>query len=223
MNIQEMKATAAAARKKVVREVDHFAKAERFIAAILTFTPLVLFLTDTCETTQGQWRSSISNYVFMPKSYWFGSLLALAGALFIFNGAQHMSAQQEEIDQVKRAKSRFGKGYNIIFGVALFGVIYFDHLNHTWLHYIFAGTFFGGCALAMLLTKNTPLNTLGNVLGTLTLVSLGVHFLLEYGVWKQHNPFTLLWAEWIGLVLIAGYFIAESLQRDKEEIKAHLY
>ena len=223
MDMQEMKATAQKAAKKVAKEVDHFAKAERFIAAVLTLTPLVLFLTDTCPSTQGQFRTSISNYVFMPESYWFGSLLALAGALFIFNGAQHMSAQQEDEADKRRAKSRFGKGYNILFGVALFGVIYFDHVHHTWLHYIFASIFFVGCALAMILTTDTEINTLGNVLGVLTLVVLGVHFLLEYVVWKDHNPFTLLWAEWIGLILIAIYFIAESLQRDRQEKAAHLY
>lgn len=174
MNLQEMKATA----EKVAKEVDHFAKAERFIAAVLTLTPLVLFLTDTCPSTQGHFRTSISNYAFMPQSYWFGSLLALAGALFIFNGAQHMSAQQEDEADKRRAKSRFGKGYNILFGVALFGVIYFDHVNHTWLHYIFAGTFFVGCALAMIMTKDEELNRFGNVLGGLTLMALAVYFLL---------------------------------------------
>lgn len=217
--MQEMKTTA----KKVVKKVDHFAKAERFIAAVLTLTPLVLFLTDTCPSTQGHFRTSISNYVFMPHSYWFGSLLALAGALFIFNGAQHMSAQQEDEADKRRAKSRFGKGYNILFGIALFGVIYFDHVNHTWLHYIFAGIFFVGCALAMILTRETKLNTLGDVLGILTLVALAVYFLITWVYGEDNQWYTLLWAEWIGLFFIAIYFIVESHQRDRKEEAANLY
>ncbi len=217
--MQKMKKTA----KKVVKKVDHFAKAERLIAAVLTLTPLVLFLTDTCPSTQGHFRTSISNYVFMPHSYWFGSLLALAGALFIFNGAQHMSAQQEDEADKRRAKSRFGKGYNILFGVALFGVIYFDHINHTWLHYIFAGIFFVGCGLAMILTRETKLNTLGDVLGILTLLALAVYFFITWIYGEDNHWYTLLWAEWIGLFFIAIYFIVESHQRDLKEEAANLY
>ncbi|PIB39349.1 hypothetical protein [Maribacter sp. 4G9] len=221
MNLQDMKITVQKARKKVVKEVDHFAKLERFIAAVLIFTPAILYWADLgCRDT---FRDSISNYYFMWAGHWFGSLLTLAAALFIYNGAQHMSAQKEKQPLVKKAKSRFGKGYNIIFGVALFGVLFFDHITFKWTHYIFASIFFVGCALAMILTRETRINTLGDVLGVLTLVFLGFHLLLEYVVWKDHNPFTLLWAEWIGLILIAIYFIAESRQRDRQEEEAHLY
>ena len=210
MNLQEMKATA----EKVVDKVNQFAKLERFIAAVLIFTPAILYWADLgCRDT---FRDSISNYYFMWAGHWFGSLLTLAAALFIYNGAQYMSLS-------KLGGSRFGKGYNIIFGLALLGVLFFDHINYKLVHYIFACIFFVGCALAMILTTDTEINTLGNVLGVLTLVVLGVHFLLEYVVWKDHNPFTLLWAEWIGLILIAIYFIAESHQRDRKEEAADLY
>lgn len=218
MDMQEMKATAQKAAKKVVKEVDHFAKLERFIAAVLVFNPAILYWAD-----QKTLRDSISNYYFMEAGHWFGSLLTLAAALFIYNGAQHMSAQKEEDANIKRAKSRFGKYYNIIFGLALFGVLYFDHITYKWIHYIFACIFFVGCALAMILTRETKLNNLGNVMGTLTLLFMGVHLLLEYVIWKDHNPFTLLWAEWIGLILIAIYFIAESRQRDLQEEVAHIF
>jgi hypothetical membrane protein len=92
-----------------------------------------------------------------------------------------------------------------------------------WLHYIFAVVFFVGCALAMILTRETQLNKLGDVLGILTLLVLGIHFLLEYLVMKGDNPFSLLLAEWVGLILIAIYFIAESKQRDKREVAAGIY
>ncbi|MDC6387915.1 hypothetical protein PP182_04445 [Maribacter sp. PR1] len=219
MNMQEMKSTVMEAGKETMQKVNHFAKLERFIAAVLTLTPFILFIVDD-SYTQGL-RDSISNYVFMERSYWFGSLLTLAGALFIFNGAQHLGVQQ--FAQISKAESRFGKGYNIIFGLALFGVLFFDHENYTILHYVFAIIFFVGCALAMIVTRETPLNTWGDVLGTLTLLSLGVHFLLEYVIWKNDNPFSLLWAEWAGLLLIAVYFIAESMHRDEREKKVGIH
>jgi hypothetical protein len=176
MNMQELKSTLLEAGQQTMRQVNHFAKLERFIAAVLTLTPLILFLAD--DGYAHGFRDSISNYVFMEKSYWFGSLLTLAGALFIFNGAQHMGVQQ--FAELSKVEHRFGKGYNILFGVSLFGVLFFDHEQYTFVHYLFAVLFFVGCALAMILTRETSLNTMGDVLGTLTLVSLGVHFLLEH-------------------------------------------
>ena len=95
-------------------------------------------------------------------SYWFGSLLALAGALFIFNGAQHINGNRYKqnhgfsADQMQNMLNnydhpeRFAKGYNIWFGLALFGVIYFDHLSFQIIHYIMAGVFFGGCIIMMI-------------------------------------------------------------------------
>lgn len=197
------------------KKVNHVAKLERFIAAILIFTPLILYLADLkCRTI---FRESISNYFFMLDNYWFGSLMTLASALFIFNGAQHMYIQQTGDERLIKAESRFGKGYNFIFGIALLGVLYFDHIKYVWLHYIFAIIFFMGCALAMLLAKQTELKLKGEILGTLTLLSLGIHFLLEYCILLDDNPFTLLWAEWIGLFFIAIYFILESFARDNRE------
>lgn len=119
-------------------------------------------------------------------------------------------------------ESRFGKDYNIIFGFALFGVLFFNHVDYkvVHLHYTFAVIFFVGGALAMLLTKETPLKRLGDFLGVLTLLSLGIHFLLSYVVGEENNSFNLLWAEWLGLFLIAMYFIVESIDRDMREKSA---
>lgn len=221
MDIDEVKDKLTEVGKITMKKVDHFAKLERIIATVLIFTPLILYLADLdCRKS---FRDSISNYYFMCHSHWFGSLLTLAAALFIYNGAQHMSAQKEEKALVKRAKSRFGKGYNIIFGIALFGVLFFDHIHYKLIHYIFASIFFVGCALAMIFTQESRLNRLGDILGTLTLLILGIHFLLEYLVLEGHNPFTLLWTEWIGLILIAIYFMAESRIRGAYEKEAGIY
>lgn len=221
MNFQQMKTSVRQVSKDTMQKVNHFAKLERFIAVVLIFTPLILYLVDL--KYRNGFRDSISNYFFMCERYWFGSLLTLAAALFIFNGAQHLSFQQSTNASFKSAERRFGKGYNIIFGLALFGVLFFNHISYVWLHYMFAVVFFVGCALAMIFTREPALNQFGNVLGTLTLLCLGIHFLLEYVIWKDYNPFTLLIAEWIGLILIAVYFIAESKQRDLREREEGIY
>lgn len=213
MKMEEIKSEVIITSQQMFEKVNHFAKLERFIAVVLIFTPLLLYLADDCTTME--LRDSISNYFFMRDSYWFGSLLTLAGALFIYNGAQHMSVQKNEY--LAAVESRFGKGYNIIFGLALFGVLFFNHVDYKVVHYAFAIIFFVGCALAMLLTQETPLKRLGDFLGVLTLLSLGIHFLLSYVVGEENNSFTLLWAEWLGLFLIAMYFIVESIDRDMRE------
>lgn len=219
MNMQEVKRVVERTGENTLKKVNHFAKLERFIAAILIFTPLILYLVEL--QYRADFRDSISNYFFMHDTHWFGSLLTLAGALFIFNGAQHMSVLNDPSLAV--VEHRFGKGYNIIFGLALFGVLFFDHENFVVVHYLFAIIFFGGCALAMILTRATPLKTLGDVLGVLTLLSLGLHFLMNYLLGEAQNPFTLLWAEWVGLLFISIYFIAESIHRDAREKAAGLY
>lgn len=221
MKMEEFTTSMMQTGEETIKKVNHFAKLERCIAAVLVFTPAILYLADLGYRTE--FRDSISNYFFMCESHWFGSLIALAGALFIFNGAQHMSVQYLGDQYIslnsdktwKDIESRFGKGYNIVFGVALLGLLYFDHINHKIVHYIFAVLFFVGCALAMILTKETKLKRFGDILGVLTLFSLGVHFVLEYFSEEGQNPYTLLFAEWAGLILIAIYFIAESIQRDK--------
>ena len=52
---------------------------------------------------------------------------------------------------------------------------------------------------------------------------LGLHFLLNQLNGEVENSFTLFWAEWVGLLFIAIYFIAESIHRDKREVAAGIY
>ena len=201
--------------------VNRLPETERIIALVLMFVPAVLSLVDTGGF--GELRPSISNYAYMCHSYWFGSLLALAGALFIFNGAQHINANRykqshgfsdEQMQNMRNNyehPERFGRGYNIWFGLALFGVIYFDHLSFLVMHYIMAVIFFGGCIIMMVWKPRPEIKRWGQVLGILGAIALVVHFVLEYWLLKDNNPYTLLWAEWIGMVCIAIYFIKDSL------------
>lgn len=198
--------------------VNRLPETERIIAVVLMFIPAVLSLVDTGSF--GELRPSISDYAYMGSSYWFGSLLALAGALLIFNGAQHMNAHHYKTTKNFALHSmrndyhhpeRFGRGYNILFGLALFGVIYFDYLTYPIVHYIMAGIFFGGCIIMMIGRPRPEIKRWGQVLGILGAIALATYFLLEYWLLKDNNPYTLLWAEWIGLVCIAIYFIKDSL------------
>jgi len=205
--------------EKAYGYVNHQAAVEVIIAVLLTGLPLVLYLADLNFYTG--FRRSISDYAFMCDSYWFGSLLALAGALFIFNGAKHMGGyriQQQEIAKQQSAKStpnqhhipnksqRFGRGYNIIFGIALFGVIYFDYLKYEVIHFVCAGIFYLGCALSMLLAPRKELKKEGVVFGLLTMIALGLHFALD-AFMGEEQPYTLLFAEWVGLIFIAIFFV----------------
>ena len=217
MNFKEMQQAMSKTAESTFKLVNNIAKVERLIAIVLIFTPLILYLADFGFARE--FRSSISNYAFMCDSYWFGSLLAVAGTLFILNGAQHMRVRNTFLYQVEK---RFGKGYNIIFGLALFGVIYFDHINYTLIHFIFAGVFYIGCAIAMIFLSQGNLKNIGRVLGIFTLMALILHFVLDTRLTEDRNPFTLLWAEWVGLLLIAIYFVLESYQRDKREKENNL-
>lgn len=164
--------------------------AEKLIALILVLTPLILWLADGGNAV----RDSISNYAYMTHSYWFGSLLALAGSLFLFNGALHM--------QPKTPK-KVGKGYNIILGLSLFGVIYFRHEEYPIWHYGFAILFFAGSALVIALISGHREKWVHYVLALA--VVLPVILALEFiGLWS------LFWGEAISLFFIATHYILES-------------
>lgn len=204
--------------------VNKLPETERITAIVLMFIPVVLSVVD--DGVLWDLRPSISDYAYMCQSYWFGSLLALAGSLFIFNGAQHIKSQrfksklQEQQHLTKQQVSamhndsdnpdRLGKGYNIIFGIALFFVIYLDYKTYEMPHYAAALIFYVGCIIVMVFGARQHLKHLGKVLGILTALALIMHYLLNY-ILDGNNPYTLLMAEWIGLIFIGVYFIKDSL------------
>lgn len=175
---------------KIFHVLEPRVKAERIIAGILVLTPLILWLADE----GGAVRESISNYAYMEHSYWFGSLLALAGALFIFNGALHFQSGTPE---------KVGKGYNILLGLSLFGVIYFRHLEYPVWHYAFALVFFVGSAIVTAFVSNEEKHWARYVLALA--VVLPVLLALDFiGV------FSLFWGESVSLFFIATHYILES-------------
>lgn len=181
--------------EKIYHTLEPRVKVERIIACILVLTPLILWLADE----GGVVRDSISNYVYMKHSYWFGSLLALAGSLFIFNGAIHLQPHIAEQPQV----TKVGKGYNIILGISLFGVIYFPHLDYPIWHYGFAIVFFLGSAIITAFVSNEEKHWTRYVLAFA--VVLPVVLALEF-----IGFFSLFWGETIALFFIATHYILES-------------
>lgn len=181
--------------KKIYYTLEPRIKAEHIIAIILVMTPLILWLADdTLEV-----RESISNYAYMKFSYWYGSLLALAGAMFIFNGAIHLQPHEAG----EKTVSKVGKGYNIILGISLFGVIYFRHLEYPVWHYAFAITFFVGSALITAFVSNKEKHWSRYVLALAVVfpVVLALDFI---------GIFSLFWGESISLFFIATHYMLES-------------
>lgn len=191
----QMLETLRTTTKKIYYSIEPRVKAERIISCILVLTPLILWLADEGANV----RQSISNYAYMEHSYWFGSLLALAGAMFIFNGALHLQPHLPNQPNV----TKVGKGYNIILGISLFLVIYFRHLEYPVWHYTFAIIFFAGSALITAFVSNDEKHWSRYVLAIA--VVLPVLLSLDFiGV------FSLFWGESISLFFIATHYMLES-------------
>ena len=130
-------------------------------------------------------RPSISDYAYAKHSNYFVLLLSLSGTMFIYNGwvkCKHW--------------------YNIILGLSLFGVALTPHLDYLILHYCFASVFFLGSTAVMIIFSSQEQRLLKVLAGSLILLAMLFHFIM--------NWYSLLWAEWIGLVPISIHFIGES-------------
>ncbi|NMH26893.1 DUF7103 family protein [Flavobacterium silvaticum] len=181
---------------------------ERGLAAFLVSIPLILYLTDKnrCGMPIEGFRDSISNYVYMWHSYVYGLLLGTASMLFIFNGVIYFKNETENNIVVDRS----GKWYNLILGVCLLGVVVFPHKEFSVIHYIFAGAFFMGNAVITMVFHTKTWRKSNTFLGILTVVGLAFYFLDEY--WLHWFPgYTLFWAEWISVAVVAVHFFLDSL------------
>jgi hypothetical protein len=95
-------------------------------------------------------RNSISAYVMMDDSYYFGMLLAIAAMLFIASGVVYWEKRREFKEGPWRSV------INIILGVLLIGVIIIPCNTYPTLHLIIALLFFAGCGIATLFRKSKP-------------------------------------------------------------------
>jgi hypothetical protein len=182
-------------RKKIKSHLNNGLKTfqlfQRIIATICIGIPFFLWLAEGSE----EFRTSISDYVYMPQSYFFGMLLTIAAMLFIFNGAVYFKHEDRyDINQ-------HGKWYNIVLGFSLLGVIVFSHKEHGLPHYICAGTFFLGSALIIGIFHKEEDRVISIIMSALTIIGISLHWIIRL---------PLIWAEWFSLSVIAVHFILES-------------
>lgn len=157
-------------------------KLEVILALLLLFLPLILILAN------GEVRSSISNYAYSKNNLVFGVLLAIAAALFVYNGTINRE-----------------KWYNIVLGFSLLGIALTPHLEYPVLHYSFAAIFFLGSVATMIIFSSPAQREFKITLGTLIVLALLGYFIT--------GMYSLLIAEWIGILPICIHFIGESLRK----------
>ena len=143
--------------------------------------PLVLFIVNSGLL------KSISAYAHYTPMI-FASLLSLAAALFIYDG------------YIIRERK-----YNIYIGLALLGVVWFDHINFPIVHYIFAGIFFLGSLFNMVFFSSGKERFLKILTAALVLFGMAGCFIFGW--------YSIFWAEWIGMIPISAHFILETLDK----------
>jgi hypothetical protein len=169
--------------KALPGELRRFARLERNLAAVLVLTPALLILADAGPDHV---RDSISAYhdVGAPSAFYVP--LTVGAMLFFVNGIV-----------------RDAHIYNTLLGLALSGVILFDHDGgSSLLHTIFAVGFFGGNVLVMMFlsTNKSRLLKAGFVGGVAVASAL----------WMLTDFFTLFWAEWVSLAIVGVHYILDS-------------
>ncbi|MFN8340276.1 MAG: hypothetical protein U0V64_01305 [Cyclobacteriaceae bacterium] len=145
-------------------------------------------------------RESISDYVRMNNAQSFGMLLTIASMLFIFNGAVY--AHKTGLTGIKR----HGQWYNILLGLFLLCVVLFPVSNEhlKFFHYLFAISFYAGSGIIIIFLNDRQHRKLSYFIVILMAAGF-VLFSFHVG------PFTLFWAETIGLWVIGMHYILESL------------
>lgn len=149
---------------------------------------LLMFTPFILKMMDGYYRTSISDYAYSEYSFVFVGLLAKAGMLFIFN-------------YVLNEKH----WYNLILGISIIGVAFTPYLDYPLPHYIFAGVFYVGSVLAISLSSNQFLSTWKYLISAIISIALILHFAFVV--------FSLLTAEWIGLIPISIHFIIKSIKK----------
>ncbi|MGZ5133675.1 MAG: DUF998 domain-containing protein [Flavitalea sp.] len=146
-----------------------------------------------------KFRLSMSDYAYSSNSYLFGLLYMMAATLYIYNGVVYWK-RKETLDV-----QRWGSRANVIIGIFLIGVVINPQSTNAFLHNAFSISFFlGNIAVMLFLPKQDekPAFKWARIsMGSLCLLILLGAFMKFY---------SLLWAEWMSLTIIAIYLIAMS-------------
>ena len=149
----------------------------------LMFLPVFLIYVD------GGIRTSISNYAYSEYSFVFVAFLTFAGSMLIVDGCKD--------DLITK-----NKWYSIVLGLSLIGVAVTPHKDYSIIHYTFAGIFFIGSLFAMILFSSPKQRLLKMLFGLVIIISMLGHF--------TFNLYSLLYAEWIGMLPIIINFTGEN-------------
>jgi len=184
VDLQAAASSAVNAVTHLPGELQRFARLERILGALLVLTPGLLILADTGPE---QIRDSISAYhdIAVPAAFYVP--LTVGAMLFLVNGVL-----------------RHAHAYNSLLGLALSGVILFDHDGGTAIpHFVFAAAFFGGNVLVMVFfSASKSVWVKGSLAGGIA---------AAIGLWVATDWFTLFWAEWVSLTIIAAHYILDSV------------
>lgn len=162
-----------------IDRVKKFARLERILAFVCMTAPALMIIGDN-QTV----RDSISAYYDMTKNVLFYVPLSVAFMLFVVNG----------IIKEKHA-------YNTCLGIALAGLVLFDHDHYALIHFTCAGAFFIGNAVVMVIYTSKNEFWFKAILAALIVVALAA-----WGL----GLITLFWAEWVSLGIIGWHYILES-------------
>lgn len=171
---------------KFIKKLLYKIMEKRIIKLEIILSVLLLFLPLILILTTGEIRDSISDYAYSKLNYLFAVLLTIAGTMFIFNGTAYNS-----------------RWYNIVLGCSLIGVALTPHLDYSLYHYFFAGVFFLGSVFCMIFFSSKQQRPIKISIGFIIVTSLIGVYLTDY--------YTLLVAEWIGILPICVHYIGENL------------
>ena len=180
MQLRDVAFRAMEGVSRTAQGVTRFAKLERVLASVCLFIPAFLILFE-----DGPIRESVSAYYDMEENQVFYFPLTVASMLFVVNGV------------VKRQHF-----YNSLLGVALAGVILFNHHDFEVIHGIAAVAFFAGNAVVILVFSAKKERWFKGLLVTGIILAMLGYFLFAW--------FTLFWAEWFSFGIIALHYILES-------------
>ena len=160
-----------------------FVKFELVVTSVCFLIPFLLMFGDVWWSP----REHISGYYTMRQAGFFYVPLTMAAMLFVINGVvrgQHW--------------------YNIGLGLALGGVIVFNHVDYFLIHNISVGAFFIGNALVFVLFTPKDELWLKVIFALLMAALLAGHFV--FGL------YSLFWGEAFSLWVIALHFLLEALE-----------
>jgi hypothetical protein len=144
----------------------------------------LIFIPLILISASGETRESISDYIYSDVRDLFVGLLSFAAAMFIYNGVVN------------------NKWYNIALGFSLVAISLTPHYDLPIMHYASAGLFFLGSIVVMIFYSSAKQRIYKIIAGFFIILAMSLHFVFD--------TFSLLIAEWIGLIPISLHFILET-------------